>query len=486
MDLRVTYVDKGLEQGIRHVVNLNNSLFINNTKKNSCFCCCICNFTMNIYLKHKMADLANLYQHYLKHPVICTDTRTITPNCLFFALKGENFDANTFADQALQQGAAFAIVDNPIYATSDKCILVKDVLTTLQELAKHHRSQLTIPVIGLTGSNGKTTTKELIKAVLAEKYKTFATKGNLNNHIGVPLSILSLPLDVEIAVIEMGANHQKEIEMLCEIAKPTHGLITNVGMAHLEGFGGFEGVKKGKAELYAYLKQTQGYAFVYRNNPYLIEMITASNLNKIIFYGLEKDNAIGGELIDTDPLISLKWYKGDRSFDAKANLTGTYNFENILAAICIADFFEVKPEAINKGLANYFPVNNRSQLSKTDTNTVICDFYNANPSSMSAALKNVNSLSAKHKSVIIGDMFELGDEAEAQHEQMVELANGFNFEELIFIGENFFAVKNQHGGKFFKTRDEASFYLNENAIKDSLILLKGSRGMALEKLLPLL
>ncbi|RYG21246.1 MAG: UDP-N-acetylmuramoyl-tripeptide--D-alanyl-D-alanine ligase [Chitinophagaceae bacterium] len=433
-----------------------------------------------------MAGIESLYQHYLKHPVVCTDTRTISPDCLFFALKGENFDANTFAEQALQQGAAFAVVDDPAFATSEKCILVADVLTTLQDLARHHRRQLAIPVIGLTGSNGKTTTKELIKAVLAEKYKTFATKGNLNNHIGVPLSILSLTDDVEIAVIEMGANHQREIEMLCEIAQPTHGLITNVGMAHLDGFGGFEGVKKGKAELYAYLKKTHGYAFVYRNNPYLMEMIIAAQLNKTIFYGSERDNAISAELIDTDPLISLKWHKGTAAFDARANLTGTYNFENILAAICIANFFEVKPEAINKGLANYFPVNNRSQLTLTEKNRVICDFYNANPSSMTAALTNLKALSAHHKTVIIGDMFELGDEAMAQHQQIVELATKFNFEELIFIGENFFAVKNQHGGKFFKTREETSVYLNQNPIKDSLVLLKGSRGMALERLLPLL
>ncbi|MEJ5993919.1 UDP-N-acetylmuramoyl-tripeptide--D-alanyl-D-alanine ligase [Pedobacter sp. Du54] len=433
-----------------------------------------------------MASIESLYQHYLKHPVVCTDTRTIVADCLFFALKGENFDANTFAENALAQGAAFAIVDNPKFAVNEKCILVLDVLTTLQDLAKHHRRQFAIPVIGLTGSNGKTTTKELIKAVLSEKYKTFATKGNLNNHIGVPLSILSLPLDVEIAVIEMGANHQKEIEMLCEIAQPTHGLITNVGMAHLDGFGGFEGVKKGKAELYAYLKSTKGYAFVYRNNPYLIEMIAAANLNKIVFYGTDKDNAISGELMNTDPLISLKWFKGIAAFNVRVNLTGTYNFENILAAICIADFFNVAPDAINKGLANYFPVNNRSQLTKTERNTIICDFYNANPSSMSAALTNLQALSGDHKTVIIGDMFELGTEAASQHQQIVEQANKLNFEELIFIGENFSAFSGQFGGKFFKSRKEASDFLSENLIKNSLVLLKGSRGMALEQLLPLL
>lgn len=433
-----------------------------------------------------MASIESLYQYYLSYPIICTDTRTITKDCLFFALKGENFDANTFAEQALQQGAAYAVVDNAAFATNEKCILVRDVLDTLQELAKHHRKQLHIPIIGLTGSNGKTTTKELIKAVLAEKYKIFATKGNLNNHIGVPLSILSLPLDVEIAVIEMGANHKKEIEMLCEIAKPTHGLITNIGMAHLDGFGGFEGVKKGKAELYAHLKQTNGYAFIYRDNPYLIEMSTVADLNKIVYYGTAKENTISGELINADPLIELKWTHGGSTFSAKANLTGTYNFENILAAICIANFFEVPPEAINKGLANYFPVNNRSQLTKTEHNMVICDFYNANPSSMAAALTNLKALSGQHKTVIVGDMFELGAEAGEQHQKIVELANEFNFEEVIFIGENFFALKDQHGGKFFKTRNEASAYLTKNLIKDSLVLLKGSRGMALEQLLPLL
>ena len=433
-----------------------------------------------------MINIESLYQQYLKHPVICTDTRTITKGCLFFALKGENFDANTFAIEALQQGAAFAIVDNPQFVSHEKCILVLDVLSTLQDLARYHRSRLNIPVIGLTGSNGKTTTKELIKAVLSERYKTFATKGNLNNHIGVPLSILSLPLDTEIAVIEMGANHQKEIEMLCEIAQPTHGLITNIGMAHLDGFGGFEGVKKGKAELYNYLKKTNGYTFIYRDNPYLMEMSTVANLDKIIFYGDAKDNVVSGELVATDPLIELKWANSTATYLVKANLTGTYNFENILAAICIGNFFQVAPEAIGQGLANYFPVNNRSQLTKTEHNMVICDFYNANPSSMGAALTNLKALSGNHKTVIIGDMFELGEEAAEQHQQITELSNKFNFNEQIFIGANFFAVRDKLEGRFFKTRDEATIYLTENPIKNSLVLLKGSRGMALERLLPLL
>lgn len=440
---------------------------------------------MNIYLLYEMANIEALYQHYLNHPIICTDTRTITSGCLFFALKGENFDANTFAEQALAQGAAFAIVDNDNYAINEQCILVSDVLTTLQDLAKHHRKQLRIPVIGLTGSNGKTTTKELIRAVLAQGYTTFATKGNLNNHIGVPLSILSLTKEVQIAVIEMGANHQKEIEALCEIAQPTHGLITNVGMAHLDGFGGFEGVKKGKAELYAYLKTHHGYAFIHRNNPYLLEMSEAADLNKVVYYGSEQTDTISGKLQHSDPLIEFEWTAQNKTHQAKANLTGAYNFENILAAICIGYFFELTAEQINQGLANYFPTNNRSQLTKTANNTVICDFYNANPSSMTAALNNLKTLSASHKTAIIGDMFELGKEAPIQHEQIIKLAIQ-NEIPTIFIGKDFYAFKDKYQGTFLATPSEATTYLQANPIKAQLVLLKGSRGMALEQLLPLL
>ena len=433
-----------------------------------------------------MTTTEQLYQIYLQHPIVSTDTRTISEGCLFFALKGDNFDANTFAAQALAQGAAYAIIDNKEFAVSDKCLLVADVLGSLQDLAKHHRSQLNIPVIGLTGSNGKTTTKELIRAVLAERFKTFATKGNLNNHIGVPLSILSMQSDVEIAVIEMGANHQKEIEFLCEIAQPTHGLITNVGMAHLDGFGGFEGVKKGKAELFAYLKAHHGFAFINRNNPYLLEMSSKADLNKVVYYGTDKENSISGTLKHSDPLIEFEWATADKSYSAKANLTGTYNFENILAAICIGNFFELSAEQINNGLANYFPNNNRSQLTRTENNTVICDFYNANPSSMTAALNNLESLKAPHKTAIIGDMFELGPEAPEQHKLVAELASKNKIDTLIFIGKNFNEYKESLKGLFFSTPAEAKDYLQANPPKNSLVLLKGSRGMALEQLLPLL
>ncbi|MBE9602950.1 UDP-N-acetylmuramoyl-tripeptide--D-alanyl-D-alanine ligase [Pedobacter sp. MC2016-24] len=433
-----------------------------------------------------MTNTESLYQHYLNHRTICTDTRNISQGCLFFALKGEHFDANTFAAQALTAGAAFAIIDNPAYQISEQCILVPDVLTALQELARYHRKQLNIPVIGLTGSNGKTTTKELIRAVLAQRYRTFATKGNLNNHIGVPLSVLALSEDIEIAVIEMGANHQKEIELLCTIAQPTHGLITNIGMAHLDGFGGFEGVKKGKAELYAYLKQHKGTTFINRDNSYLMEMSTRADLNQVVYYSTSSTDFISGKLLKTDPFLELSWSNGLASFEINMQLTGSYNFENILAAICIGQYFKVTPQQINTGLAGYAPTNNRSQINKTEKNTVICDFYNANPSSMSAALDNLKSLNAPNKAVIIGDMFELGNEAAQQHQLIAGQASALNVQTLIFIGKYFYALKDQYSAHFFSNPTEAQAFLQERPITNALVLLKGSRGMALEQLMPLL
>jgi UDP-N-acetylmuramoyl-tripeptide--D-alanyl-D-alanine ligase len=433
-----------------------------------------------------MTTIESLYQHYLNHRTICTDTRSISNGSLFFALKGDKFDANTFAEQALNAGVAFAIIDNQTYKVNDRCILVEDVLTTLQDLARHHRKQLNIPVIGLTGSNGKTTTKELIRAVLAQKYQTFATKGNLNNHIGVPLSVLSLTPEIEIAVIEMGANHQKEIELLCSIAQPTHGLITNVGMAHLDGFGGFEGVKKGKAELYTYLKQHDGTTFLNSNNTHLLEMSEKAGLKKIIYYGINNSDYIAGKLLKTDPFIELSWHNSTADSSIRLNLTGSYNFENVLAAICIGQFFEVSALEINTGLTTYAPNNNRSQITKTEKNTVICDFYNANPSSMEAALNNLDALKASHKTIIIGDMFELGNESAAQHELVAAKAASLKTDLLIFIGSHFFALKDQYPAQFFSTPVEAQAFLKAQNLSDSLILLKGSRGMALEQLLPLL
>ncbi|GGI28956.1 UDP-N-acetylmuramoyl-tripeptide--D-alanyl-D-alanine ligase [Pedobacter mendelii] len=430
-----------------------------------------------------MITTEELYNHYLKNPIISTDTRNISEGCIFFALKGDNFNANEFAAQAIEKGAAFVVIDEKKHAKNQKCLLVADVLSALQDLARHHRKQLNIPVIGLTGSNGKTTSKELVNAVLAERYKTFATFGNLNNHIGVPLSILSIKSDVEIAVIEMGANHQKEIELLCTITQPTHGIITNVGMAHLDGFGGFEGVKKGKAELYTYLKGNNGYTFINRDNPYLMEMSDAAGLSKLIFYGTENGNTIKGSLKSSDPFIEVEWTNHEISSSVKTNLTGSYNFENILSAICIGDFFDMNPKEINSGLTNYEPKNNRSQLTKTESNTVICDFYNANPSSMSAALNNITVLTSDKKIAILGDMFELGPESEIQHQLIVEQASKSELNEIIFIGKYFYAFKDKCKGLFFETPNEAAAYLKEKPIKNNLVLLKGSRGMKLESLL---
>jgi UDP-N-acetylmuramoyl-tripeptide--D-alanyl-D-alanine ligase len=439
---------------------------------------------MNLF--SNMSDIQALYQLYLVNQSISTDTRNISKDCLFFALKGEHFNANTFAAQALENGAAYVVIDEEAYNTDERCILVDDVLTCLQELAKHHRKHLKIPVIGMTGSNGKTTTKELVKAVLAEKYAVFATYGNLNNHIGVPLSILSITAATQIAVIEMGANHQQEIAFLCTIAQPTHGLITNVGMAHLDGFGGFEGVKKGKAELYTYIKATGGTAFIYRNNPYLMEMSASANLRKVIYYGTHQEDHVCGELLKADPYVSFNWSSGQYTYATQVNLTGAYNFENSLAAVCIGAYFDVSPLRINKGLSDYYPSNNRSQLTKTDHNTLICDFYNANPSSMSAAINNLGSLAAAKKTAILGDMFELGDEASPQHELIIQKAAIAGIDQLIFIGSNFYAYKDRYAGMFFNTPAEAAGFLSDEPLHNHLILLKGSRGMALEQLMPLL
>lgn len=432
-----------------------------------------------------MPDIHKLYEHYLACTAVSTDTRNIVPGSLFFALKGDNFNANAFAAQALEKGASYVVVDEAEYQLNERCLLVPDVLEALQELSKYHRSQLSIPVIGLTGSNGKTTTKELIKAVLAEKYKVFATKGNLNNHIGVPLSLLSITKDIEIAVIEMGANHQKEIELLSSLSQPTHGLITNVGMAHLEGFGGFEGVKKGKAELYAFLKNNGGEVFMNHNNADLMEMAAVHGLEKLVFYGTDRNNRIAGHLLRADPFLAFNWMHAGATHTAQANLTGSYNFENCLAAICIGNYFGLNAVEINRGLENYHPSNNRSQLTKTADNTLICDFYNANPSSMTAALQNLSILTGAHKVAILGDMFELGETSAVQHELIIHKAVEAKVSMVIFIGKNFYAFKEQYKDfLFFETPADADAYLSTHPLKEQLILLKGSRGMALEKLMP--
>lgn len=436
-------------------------------------------------------NIEQLYPVYLKHPRICTDTRKITASCLFFALKGENFDGNKFAGQAIENGASFAIIDNAEYAVNDQFILVEDVLETLQDLARFHRKHLSIPFIGITGTNGKTTTKELIRSVLSQQFNTYATEGNLNNHIGVPLSILSVMADCEIAIIEMGANHQNEIAFLCSIAQPTHGLITNIGKAHLEGFGGIEGVRIGKGELYEFLGRTGGTVFLNKDNPILGEMIRERAVKNIVSYGKEDDNFIAAKLKDLSPYLSINWRPainpaGMNSYTAQSNLPGIYNFDNILAAICIGSFFKLSPEQINSGINAYQPQNNRSQLLKTGHNTIICDYYNANPSSMMVALDNLESIADGSKVLILGDMFELGAEAANEHQLILEKALATTAIRRILIGEEFYKLKENTGADFFRSVQDASSAIAEFPIKDSTILLKGSRGMKLEVLLPLL
>ena len=431
--------------------------------------------------------ITNLYQQYLAHSIICTDTRKITEGSLFFALKGDNFNANTFAEKALECGAAFAIIDDSKYKIDDRFILVDDVLTTLQELAKHHRQQLNIPVIGLTGSNGKTTTKELIYSVLSRKFKAQATRGNLNNHIGVPLTILELKPETEIAIIEMGANHQKEIEMLCQICLPTHGLITNVGKAHLEGFGGFEGVKKGKGELYDYLETSGGITFINQDNEHLMKMASARKLKDIITYGTSNNNNyISGELLQNILFLEVRWGSKNELYEVKSQLTGIYNFENILVAVAIGKHFGLSAEEINKGIAAYAPQNNRSQIIKTEKNTIIGDYYNANPSSMLVAIENIAKLDANQKVLILGDMFELGKEASTEHEMIIQKVLSYHFDYVIFIGDEFLKLNELSEAQFFKTTDEAVIFLQKNPISNALVLLKGSRSMQLESLMSLL
>ena len=430
---------------------------------------------------------AQLYQVYLKNPIICTDTRKITDSCLFFALKGDNFNGNNYALQAIESGAAFAIVDQAEYAIDDRFILVSDVLESLQDLARLHRKHLKRPVIGITGSNGKTTSKELLNSVLSQKFKTFATEGNLNNHIGVPLSLLSVSLDCEIAIIEMGANHQKEIAFLCSLAQPSHGMITNVGKAHLEGFGGIEGVKIGKGELYEYLSENEGIVFINHENSVLKSMANERGIKNIISYGKADSNFLSINLVNTSPFLSVEWsLKEEEKQVANSNLPGIYNFENIASAICIGAFIQLSPEQINKGISDYKPVNYRSQILQTQKNTIICDYYNANPSSMIVALENLEDTDAKSKVLILGDMFELGEESASEHQLILEKALTTKADRRILIGEEFFKLNGAQGAEFYKNTAEAEEALSANPIEQTTTLLKGSRGMKLEILLRLL
>jgi UDP-N-acetylmuramoyl-tripeptide--D-alanyl-D-alanine ligase len=430
-----------------------------------------------------LISIVDLYQKFIQSSGVSTDTRNIPQNSIFFALKGPNFNANTLAESAIEKGALFAVVDEPDFVTNPKILLVEDGLKALQDLAHFHRKKLNIPVIGLTGSNGKTTTKELINCVLAKKYKTLATKGNLNNHIGVPLTILSIKADTEIAIIEMGANHQGEIKQLCEICEPTHALITNIGKAHLEGFGGIEGVKKGKGELYEWLLASKGTLFLNAQNETLMKMANNKDFAEKIVY--QNPGGFIEVILKSDvPFVS---YTDSQNNTIQTHLTGIYNFENIVNALAIGKYFKVSESDSNNAVANYQPDNNRSQFIEKGTNSILMDAYNANPSSMAAAISNFNNIKANKKMVILGDMLELGEDAPNEHEQLGVLLKKCNFDFILLAGplmQN--ALIHLPAAYYFPDKFGLHTWLADHKIENTHILIKGSRGMGLESSLPLI
>ena len=422
--------------------------------------------------------LEALHKLFLNHPIICTDSRIIKPNSIFFALKGEHFDGNTFAQSALEKGASYAVVDDAKYATTKALILVDDVLSTLQSLATYHRNYCNARIVALTGSNGKTTTKELIHAVLNKKYNTVATKGNLNNHIGVPLSLLSIKHDTEIAVIEMGANHQKEITFLANIAQPDFGYITNFGKAHLEGFGGVEGVIKGKSELYEYLIDHQKYIFLNADDPIQVEKL--SSYIRKFGYSTNNQDYFRILLKEEHPFVCLEV----EGTTINTRLIGKYNFTNCCAAVLIGKYFNVPIEHIKEALENYVPSNNRSQLLEKNGNHIILDAYNANPSSMVAALENFESIKADSKAIFLGDMFELGETSVEEHQHIADIVEQMHLNEVFLIGKIFSQTRTSL--KKMPAFQDLEAYLKEHPLPKSNILIKGSRGMALERILDIL
>lgn len=437
----------------------------------------------------KKISIEELYQLFINcNQKITTDTRKLESGSIFFALKGENFDANTFAQSAIDEGCLYAIVDNELVCNESNILLVDNVLETLQQLANYHRKQLNIPVIGITGSNGKTTNKELIYAVLSKKYNTYATKGNLNNHIGVPLTLLALNNKHEMAIVEMGANHQGEIKMLCEIAEPDYGVITNIGKAHLEGFGGEEGVKKGKGEMYRYLVKKNGKIFINGNDLVLLDL--GKDLEKI-FYGENKEFDIYGKLYSTGEYVEFKWTQKNKEIDTeplvKTNMFGQYNFINLLCAACIGNYFHVDEKDINLALETYVPEMNRSQVKQTSKNTIILDAYNANPSSMNLALDNFQKQSFTHKAVILGDMLELGEFSESEHCKILTQLQNSGVQKIILIGVQFLKFKDQFKDYYFYSNSEDLMRdINTHSIAGFTLLIKGSRGMQLEKIVDFL
>ena len=424
-------------------------------------------------------NLSALYQIFLDCQLVTTDSRNCPEGSLFIALKGESFNGNAFAGKALETGCAYAIIDEPEYAVEgdQRYILVDDCLQTLQQLAYYHRRQLGTQVIGITGTNGKTTTKELISAVLSQSHNILYTLGNLNNHIGVPSTLLRLKAEHDLAVIEMGANHPGEIKFLSEIVEPDCGIITNVGKAHLEGFGSFEGVIKTKGELYDFLRKKEGSTvFIHHDNAYLMNIAGGLNL---IPYGTEDDLYVNGRITGNSPYLTFEWKAGKagETYQVQTQLIGEYNFPNALAAITIGLFFGVEAAKINEALAGYTPQNNRSQLKKTNDNTLIIDAYNANPTSMMAALQNFRNMEVPHKMLLLGDMRELGAESAAEHQKIADYIKECDFEEVWLVGEQFAAA--EHSFKTYPNVQEVIKELETNKPKGYTILIKGSNGIKL-------
>ena len=428
-----------------------------------------------------LGSIEELYKIYSALPSVVTDTRKLKLGDLYFALKGPNFNGNLFALAALEAGASYAIVDEAIpnsEAIQDRIIVVDDVLTTLQSLAKYHRQQFTIPFLAITGSNGKTTTKELVFVVLASHFKTYTTQGNLNNHIGVPLTILSIPKDAEIAVIEMGANHQKEIESYCSYTLPTHGMITNCGKAHLEGFGGVEGVKKGKGELYDFLRSNNGTVFLMEDYDYLQQM--AAGISHLIGYG-QNNGQIQGDAIDQDGMLKVEMKKGIAIESIQTHLVGNYNLPNVLAAVTIGQFFKVPNDKIKAAIENYNPTNSRSQLLTWKNNEVILDAYNANPSSMKLAVENFAKLNKENKIVCVGGMRELGKDTLKEHQILIDQLKQNQWKQVILVGSEFKTCT--HSYLYFDTVLEAKTWLQAQQYTGHALLIKGSRGIQMEQLI---
>jgi UDP-N-acetylmuramoyl-tripeptide--D-alanyl-D-alanine ligase len=421
--------------------------------------------------------IEELYAIYQQYPSVQTDTRKLQKGSLYFALKGANFNGNAFAQAAIDSGAAYAVIDEEQYAIEGKTILVGDVLTTLQQLALCHRQQFNIPFLAITGSNGKTTTKELIHAVLSTTFKTYTTEGNLNNHIGVPLTILKIKSDAQMAVIEMGANHQREIASYCEYALPTHGLITNVGKAHLEGFGGEEGVRKGKGELFDFLRSHNGTVFLMKDYEYLQDM--SKGIRHFFTYGT-KDADVVGEVSQSDPFLQVAFSKGFAG-EIKTSLVGGYNLPNVLAAVAVGKFFGVEEEKIRMAIEGYTPSNSRSQLLQKGANKIILDAYNANPSSMKAAIDNFAKAEGNHKILVLGAMAELGAESLAEHQNIVKEIARYPWQNVLLVGGDF--LKTPHSFLSFAKPEEAGEWLKAQNIQGAYLLVKGSRSMQMEKVL---